>query len=81
MSARCCVSRSSRRSLASADCVIAARCSEPSGFLTILIGESAMDAFVWPRKKRGSASLSSISSSSCVSSIADAIMPPASSSN
>ena len=59
-------SRSSRRSLARADCVIAARCSEPSGLRTILIGDMATEALVWPRRKRGSASLSSISSSSSV---------------
>ena len=34
------------RSLASADWVIAARCREPSGFLTTLIGDIAMVAFV-----------------------------------
>ena len=47
--------------MASADCVIAARCIEPSGFLTILIGDMAMEFLVCPRRKIGSSSLSSIS--------------------
>ena len=35
-----------RRSLERADCVMAARCIEPSGFLTILIGDMATEFFV-----------------------------------
>ena len=66
------------RSLASADCVIAARCREPSGFLTTLIGDMAMEAFVCPRRNKGSCSFSSISSSSSVFST---FISPASSSN
>ena len=76
--ARCCCSRSSRRSFASADCVIAARCSEPSGFLTTLIGLIATEFFVCPRRKSGSCSFSSISNSSSVFST---FISPASSSN
>lgn len=37
-----CACRSSRRSLASWDCVMAARLSEPSGFLTMRGGESSL---------------------------------------
>ena len=39
-SVRCCCSFSSRRSFASALAVMAARCMLPSGFFTILIGET-----------------------------------------
>mmetsp|Transcript_25180 Transcript_25180/g.72587 ORF Transcript_25180/g.72587 Transcript_25180/m.72587 type:complete len:247 (-) Transcript_25180:159-899(-) len=64
----CMASRASRRSLASAVCVEAARASEPSGSLTTWIGESCSPALVvWPRRKIGSFSWISISKSSSTS--------------
>mmetsp|Transcript_28365 Transcript_28365/g.67498 ORF Transcript_28365/g.67498 Transcript_28365/m.67498 type:complete len:242 (+) Transcript_28365:871-1596(+) len=64
----CCCSRSSRRSFIKALCVIAARWSEPSGFLTILIGLTSTPALLLcPLRKRGSSSLMSISYSSSAS--------------
>mmetsp|Transcript_3212 Transcript_3212/g.9436 ORF Transcript_3212/g.9436 Transcript_3212/m.9436 type:complete len:358 (-) Transcript_3212:112-1185(-) len=59
---------SSRRSLASAPCVSAARWSDPSGLATILTGDASRAVDVWPRRKAGSTSLSSISTSSSTSS-------------
>mmetsp|Transcript_12824 Transcript_12824/g.38740 ORF Transcript_12824/g.38740 Transcript_12824/m.38740 type:complete len:432 (+) Transcript_12824:2696-3991(+) len=66
---RCCCSFSSRRSLASADWVMAARCMLPSGFFTILMGDtSTPDRLLCPARNAGSASLMSISNSSSLSS-------------
>mmetsp|Transcript_3158 Transcript_3158/g.11400 ORF Transcript_3158/g.11400 Transcript_3158/m.11400 type:complete len:251 (-) Transcript_3158:1163-1915(-) len=76
---RCCCSLSSRRSLASAPCVMAARCRLPSGFLTILIGETFTELRVWPLRNVGSASLSSTSKSTSFSSAARPSMPSSSS--
>ena len=68
-SVRCCCSRSSRRSLASALCVMAARCSEPSGLATILIGDTSTPLRAdWPLRNAGSCSLMSTSNSSSTSS-------------
>ncbi|KAI8475231.1 MAG: hypothetical protein J3K34DRAFT_405041, partial [Monoraphidium minutum] len=54
-SVRCCCTCSSRRSLPSADCVMAARCSDPSGFFTILIGLISMPLLLeWPLRNSGS---------------------------
>ena len=66
--ALCCCSLSSRRSFASADCVIAARCIDPSGFFTILIGETSPSLGTCPRKNGASASLISMSTSFSASS-------------
>mmetsp|Transcript_11528 Transcript_11528/g.42703 ORF Transcript_11528/g.42703 Transcript_11528/m.42703 type:complete len:321 (-) Transcript_11528:650-1612(-) len=77
-SARCCVCISSRRSFASACCVIAARCMLPSGFLTILIGDTS-PCDVWPSKKGASLSLISISTS-CSASSSNPSTPSASAS-
>ena len=65
---RCCCSLSSRLSLASALCVIAARCKLPSGFLTILIGDTSPPAAVCPARNGASSSLISISISCSASS-------------
>eukprot|EP00160_Parvularia_atlantis_P013027 Unigene2682_Nuclearia_a/m.8299 Unigene2682_Nuclearia_a/g.8299 ORF Unigene2682_Nuclearia_a/g.8299 Unigene2682_Nuclearia_a/m.8299 type:complete len:460 (-) Unigene2682_Nuclearia_a:363-1742(-) len=73
-----CASRSSRRSLASAACVSAARCSDPSGFLTILIGDMSTASRVVPRRNSGS---SSTSSTSMFSSLSSMLSTPCSSSN
>lgn len=55
-SVRCCCSFSSRRSLARADCVMAARCMLPSGFFTILMGDtSSPDRLDCPFRNAGSA--------------------------
>mmetsp|Transcript_1352 Transcript_1352/g.3461 ORF Transcript_1352/g.3461 Transcript_1352/m.3461 type:complete len:251 (-) Transcript_1352:860-1612(-) len=64
--------RNSRRSLARVDCWRAARCRDPSGFLTILIGSMSLLPLrlVCPRRKLGSVSASSTSVSSSVSSTA-----------
>mmetsp|Transcript_26715 Transcript_26715/g.58162 ORF Transcript_26715/g.58162 Transcript_26715/m.58162 type:complete len:307 (-) Transcript_26715:1112-2032(-) len=65
---RCCWSFSSRRSLASADCVMAARCRLPSGFFTILMGDMSRLIAAWaPRRNGASTSLSSISTASSAS--------------
>ncbi len=46
-------------------CVMAARCSEPSGFFTILMGLISMPLLLeWPLRKAGSSSFRSISNSS-----------------
>ena len=42
MSEETCACRSSRRSLARVDCVMAARFSDPSGFFTMRGGESSL---------------------------------------
>mmetsp|Transcript_85 Transcript_85/g.190 ORF Transcript_85/g.190 Transcript_85/m.190 type:complete len:439 (+) Transcript_85:1603-2919(+) len=65
---RCCCSFSSRRSLASADCVIAARCRLPSGFLTILMGDTSPPGAVCPARNGASSSLISTSTSCSASS-------------
>mmetsp|Transcript_10877 Transcript_10877/g.33782 ORF Transcript_10877/g.33782 Transcript_10877/m.33782 type:complete len:268 (+) Transcript_10877:1180-1983(+) len=54
----------SRRSLASAPAAIAARCMLPSGLATMRMGLTSSVRDVWPDRKAGSASLSSISTSS-----------------
>ena len=59
----------SRRSLARALWVIAALCKLPSGFLTILTGDtSALSFDVWPSRKGATLSLRSKSNSSSISS-------------
>mmetsp|Transcript_105062 Transcript_105062/g.263140 ORF Transcript_105062/g.263140 Transcript_105062/m.263140 type:complete len:260 (+) Transcript_105062:2294-3073(+) len=64
----CMASLASRRSFASVVCVDAARAKLPSGSLTTWIGDNCSPAFVvWPRKKTGSRSCSSISKSSSMS--------------
>mmetsp|Transcript_76646 Transcript_76646/g.228451 ORF Transcript_76646/g.228451 Transcript_76646/m.228451 type:complete len:253 (+) Transcript_76646:2169-2927(+) len=64
----CMASRASRRSLASAICVEAARARLPSGSLTTWIGDSCKPPLVvWPRRKIGSLSCISISKSSSTS--------------
>mmetsp|Transcript_25412 Transcript_25412/g.71749 ORF Transcript_25412/g.71749 Transcript_25412/m.71749 type:complete len:262 (+) Transcript_25412:2217-3002(+) len=65
----CCIaSRASRRSLAKPVCVEAARARLPSGSLTTWMGFSSSPPFVvWPRRKIGSLSWSSISKSSSTS--------------
>ena len=78
-SARCCVCCSSRLSFANACCVIAARCMDPSGFLTILMGETS-PWFVWPSRKGASLSLISISTS-CSASSSNPSTPSFSASN
>mmetsp|Transcript_15737 Transcript_15737/g.53725 ORF Transcript_15737/g.53725 Transcript_15737/m.53725 type:complete len:320 (-) Transcript_15737:241-1200(-) len=78
---RCCCSLSSRRSLASALCVMAARCMDPSGFATILMGDASTPlAAVWPFRNGASWSFISTSNSSSTSSCTPARSPPASSS-
>mmetsp|Transcript_9073 Transcript_9073/g.22456 ORF Transcript_9073/g.22456 Transcript_9073/m.22456 type:complete len:341 (+) Transcript_9073:2152-3174(+) len=75
-SVRCCCSLSSRRSLASADCVMAERCMEPSGFFTILMGLISMpERDDTPLRKEGSLSLRSTSNSSSPPSSAPASTP------
>ena len=69
-SAAFCASLSSRRSFASADCVIAARCSEPSGFFTIFTGDRCTWCIDWPARNAGAASFSSMSTSSSTASSA-----------
>mmetsp|Transcript_1989 Transcript_1989/g.6357 ORF Transcript_1989/g.6357 Transcript_1989/m.6357 type:complete len:233 (-) Transcript_1989:390-1088(-) len=76
-SSRRCASRNSRRSFESALCVIAARCREPSGFFTTLIGDSSRVRRVWPARNGGSSSRSSTSISSASS--ATCTMPMSSS--
>mmetsp|Transcript_2968 Transcript_2968/g.6728 ORF Transcript_2968/g.6728 Transcript_2968/m.6728 type:complete len:257 (+) Transcript_2968:2058-2828(+) len=69
--------RSSRRSLASVPCCIAALCNEPSGFLTMRIGSRSLpERRVCPRKKEGSKSASSTSVCSSVTSCASIPNPP-----
>mmetsp|Transcript_9523 Transcript_9523/g.25317 ORF Transcript_9523/g.25317 Transcript_9523/m.25317 type:complete len:215 (-) Transcript_9523:37-681(-) len=65
----CCIaSRASRRSFARALCVDAARARLPSGSFTTWMGDNCRPAFVvWPRRKTGSFSCSSISKSSSMS--------------
>mmetsp|Transcript_2492 Transcript_2492/g.8488 ORF Transcript_2492/g.8488 Transcript_2492/m.8488 type:complete len:276 (-) Transcript_2492:286-1113(-) len=77
----CCCSLSSRLSLASADWVIAALWSDPSGTLTILMGDtSAPVAFVCPWRNGGSSSFRSTSTSSSAPSAAPPSRPSPSSS-
>ena len=80
ITARCCCSFSSRRSFASADCVIAARCSDPSGFFTILIGDASPPAAICPARNGGSFSLMSMSNACSAASSTVPSMPPFSSS-
>ena len=66
--ALCCCSLSSLLSFARALCVIAARCKLPSGFFTILIGDTSPSCGVCPAKNGASSSLISISTSCSASS-------------
>mmetsp|Transcript_4945 Transcript_4945/g.20171 ORF Transcript_4945/g.20171 Transcript_4945/m.20171 type:complete len:280 (-) Transcript_4945:476-1315(-) len=66
--ALCCCSLSSLLSFARALCVIAARCKLPSGFFTILIGDTSPPSVVCPARNGASSSLISISISCSASS-------------